>query len=96
MKIRPLHDQIIVQRVKADTTTKSGLYIPPTAQEKPTEALVLAVGSGKHLENGTVRPPDVKVGDRILFGKYTGHEVTVNGEDALILREEDILGIIEQ
>ena len=95
MKIRPLQDRVIVRRVKAEEKTKGGLIIPDTAKEKPVEAVVLAVGNGKVLEDGTVRKLDVVEGDRVLFGKYTGSEVKLDGEDALILREEDILGVIE-
>ncbi|MEO5728952.1 MAG: co-chaperone GroES [Byssovorax sp.] len=95
MKIRPLQDRIVVRRVKEDEKTKGGLFIPDSAKEKPVEAMVLAVGNGKILENGTVRKLDVKAGDRVLFGKYTGSEVKIDGEDALILREDDILGILE-
>jgi chaperonin GroES len=95
MKIRPLQDRIVVRRVKEDEKTKGGLFIPDSAKEKPVEAMVLAVGNGKILEDGTVRKLDVKEGDRVLFGKYTGSEVKIDGEDALILREDDILGILE-
>jgi chaperonin GroES len=95
MKIRPLQDRVIVRRVKEEEKTKGGLFIPDTAKEKPVEAIVLAVGNGKVLEDGTVRKPDVKAGDRILFGKYTGNDVKIDGEDHLILREDDILGVIE-
>ncbi len=95
MKIRPLQDRVIVRRVQEEEKTKGGLFIPDSAKEKPTEAIVLAVGSGKTLEDGTVRKLDVKEGDRVLFGKYTGSEVKIDGEQALILREDDILGIIE-
>jgi chaperonin GroES len=95
MKIRPLQDRVIVRRVKEEEKTKGGLYIPDTAKEKPVEAIVLAVGNGKVLEDGTVRKPDVKEGDRILFGKYAGNDVKIEGVDHLILREEDILGVIE-
>jgi chaperonin GroES len=95
MKIRPLQDRVIVRRVKEEEKTKGGLFIPDTAKEKPVEGMVLAVGNGKILEDGTVRKLDVKVGDRVLFGKYSGNEVKVEGEDHLILREDDILGVIE-
>lgn len=95
MKIRPLQDRVIVRRVQEEEKTKGGLFIPDTAKEKPMEAIVLAVGNGKTLEDGTVRKLDVKEGDRVLFGKYTGNEVKIDGEQALILREEDILGVIE-
>lgn len=95
MKIRPLQDRVIVRRVKEEEKTKGGLFIPDTAKEKPVEATVLAVGNGKVLEDGTVRKLDVKAGDRVLFGKYSGTEVKIEGEDHLILREDDILGVIE-
>ncbi|MGK3987524.1 co-chaperone GroES [Sorangium sp. So ce136] len=95
MKIRPLQDRVIVRRVQEEEKTKGGLFIPDSAKEKPMEAIVLAVGNGKTLEDGTVRKLDVKEGDRVLFGKYTGNEVKIDGEQALILREEDILGVIE-
>jgi chaperonin GroES len=95
MKIRPLHDRVIVRRVKEEEKTRGGLFIPDTAKEKPVEAIVLAVGNGKVLEDGTVRKLDVEEGDRILFGKYTGNEVKIDGEDALILCGDDILGVIE-
>ncbi len=95
MKIRPLQDRVIVRRVKEEEKTRGGLFIPDTAKEKPVEAVILAVGNGKVLEDGTVRRLDVKEGDRVLFGKYTGNEVKIDGEDALILREDDILGVLE-
>jgi chaperonin GroES len=95
MAIRPLHDRILVKRVKEEEKTKGGIIIPNTAQEKPSEAKVVAVGKGKILENGEVRKLDVKAGDRILFGKYSGTEVKIDGEEHLILREEDVLGVIE-
>jgi chaperonin GroES len=95
MNIRPLQDRVIVRRVKEEEKTKGGLYIPDTAKEKPVEGTVLAVGNGKILEDGTVRKLDVKAGDRVLFGKYSGTEVKVEGEEHLILREDDILGVIE-
>ncbi len=95
MKIRPLQDRVIVKRVKEEEKTKGGLYIPDTAKEKPIEALVVAVGNGKVLKDGKVRPVDVKVGDTILFGKYSGTEVKIDGEEHLILREDDILGVLE-
>ena len=94
-KIRPLQDRIIVKRLKEEERTKGGLYIPDTAKEKPVEGTVLAVGNGKVLEDGTVRRLDVKEGDRVLFGKYSGTEVKIEGEEHLILREDDILGVIE-
>jgi chaperonin GroES len=95
MKIRPLHDRLIVRRVKEEEKTKGGLYIPDTAKEKPVEGTVIAVGNGKLLEDGTVRKLDIKEGDRILFGKYSGNEVKIDGEEHLILREDEVLGVIE-
>ncbi len=94
-KIRPLQDRVIVKRVKEEEKTKGGIIIPDTAKEKPIEGKVIAVGNGKVAEDGTVRKLEVKPGDRILFGKYSGTEVKVDGEDSLILREDDILGIVE-
>ena len=96
MKIRPLADRIVVKRTKEEEKTKGGIIIPDTAKEKPIEGVVLAVGSGKALKDGKVRPLDVKEGDRVLFGKYSGTEVKLDGEDHLILREDDILGVIER
>jgi chaperonin GroES len=96
MKIRPLHDRIIVKRVEEEERTKGGIIIPDTAKEKPIEGKVIAVGNGKVLEDGKVRPLDVKAGDRILFSKYGGTEVKIDGEEHLIMREEDILGVIEK
>ena len=95
-KIRPLQDRLIVKRVKEEEKTKGGIIIPDSAKEKPIEGEVLAVGNGKILENGNVRKLDIKEGDRVLFGKYAGTEVKVDGEDHLILREDDILGVIEK
>ena len=95
MAIRPLHDRILVKRVKEEATTKGGIIIPDTAKEKPIEAKVVAVGTGRLLDNGEVRALAVKKGDLVLFGKYGGTEVKIDGEDHLILREDDILGIIE-
>jgi len=96
MKIRPLHDRVIVKRLEEEEKTKGGIIIPDTAKEKPLEGRVIAAGKGKILENGEVRPLDVKEGDRVLFGKYSGTEVKIEGEEHLILREEDILGVIEK
>jgi chaperonin GroES len=93
-KIRPLHDRVIVKRLEEEEKSKGGIIIPDTAKEKPQEGRVIAVGSGKH-EDGKVIPLDVKVGDKILFGKYAGTEIKIGGEDHLILREEDVLGVIE-
>ena len=95
MKIRPLQDRVIVKRLEEEGKTKGGIIIPDTAKEKPQEGKVIAVGKGKVTEDGKVIPLDVKVGDRILFGKYSGTEIKIEGEEHLIMREEDILGIIE-
>ncbi len=95
MKIRPLHDRVIVKRIDSEQKTKGGLFIPDTAKEKPVEGTVLAVGNGKILEDGTVRKLEVKAGDRILFGKYSGTDVKIDGEEHLIMREDDILGVVE-
>jgi chaperonin GroES len=95
-KIRPLQDRVIVKRVKEEEKTKGGIIIPDTAKEKPIEGEVIAVGNGKILDDGSVRKPEVKVGDRILFGKYSGTEVKLEGEEHLILREDDIVGVIEK
>src|SRR3990167_11210329 len=94
MKIRPLHDRVVVKRLEEKELVKGGIVIPDTAKEKPQEGEVLAVGNGKTLENGTKVPMDVKVGDRILFGKYSGSEVKIDGEELLIMREDDILGVL--
>ncbi len=96
MKIRPLQDRIIVKRVEEEEKTKGGIIIPDTAKEKPMEGKIIAVGKGKVLDDGKVHPPDVKVGDRVLFGKYAGTEVKIDGEEHLIMREDDILGVIEK
>ena len=95
MKIRPLHDRVIVKRVEAERTTASGIVIPDAAAEKPDQGLIIAVGKGKILENGEVRALDVKVGDRVLFGKYSGQTVKVDGEELLVMREEDLMGVVE-
>ncbi len=95
MAIRPLHDRILVKRVKEENKTKGGIIIPDTAKEKPIEAKVISVGNGKLLEDGSVRKLEVKKGDRVLFGKYSGTEVKIDGEEHLILREDDVLGVIE-
>jgi chaperonin GroES len=95
MAIRPLHDRVLVQRVKEDEKTKGGIIIPDTAKEKPIEGKIIAVGNGKILEDGSVRKLEVKKGDRVLFGKYSGTEVKIDGEEHLILREDDILGVVE-
>ena len=96
MKIRPLHDRILVKRIEEEKTTSGGIIIPDTAKEKPMEGRVVAAGKGKVSEDGTVTPLDVKRGDRILFGKYAGTEVKIEGEEHLIMREEDVLGVIEK
>src|SRR6476469_8879303 len=96
MKLRPLHDRVIVKRLDQETKTASGLIIPEAAAEKPDQGEVLAVGNGKILENGSVRPLDVKVGDRVLFGKYSGQTVKDNGEELLVMREEDIMAIVQK
>ena len=95
MKIRPLHDRVIVKRMEGEEKTKGGIIIPDTAKEKPVEGKVIAVGSGKVLENGKKAPLQVKAGDRILFGKYSGTEVKIDGEEHLIMREDDIIAIVE-
>ena len=95
MKIRPLYDRIVVKRIDEQETTRSGIIIPDSAQEKPQEAEVIAVGNGKRLEDGTLVALDVKAGDRILFGKYSGNEIRLDGEDYLIMREDDILGVLD-
>ena len=95
MAIRPLSDRVIVQRVKEEEKTKGGIIIPDSAKEKPVEGKVVAVGNGKILEDGKVRKLEVKKGDRVLFGKYSGQEVKVDGEELVILREDDIVGVVE-
>jgi chaperonin GroES len=95
MKIRPLHDRVIVKRLEEERTSPGGIVIPDTAAEKPIQGKVVAVGKGKILEDGSVRALDVKVGDKILFGKYSGTEVKVDGEDLLVMREEDVMAVIE-
>lgn len=95
MKIRPLHDRIIVKRMASQEVTKGGIIIPDTAKEKPVEAEVIAVGNGKVLEDGKVRPMQVKKGDRILFAKYSGTDVKIDGEEHLIMREDDVLAVLE-
>jgi chaperonin GroES len=95
MNIRPLHDRVVVKRVEEDKTSAGGIVIPDSATEKPIEGEVIAVGNGKILDSGEVRALDVKKGDKILFGKYSGTEVKVDGEEYLVMREDDIMGIIE-
>ena len=94
MNIRPLHDRVIVKRVEEETTSAGGIVLPGSATEKPSEGEVLAVGNGKQLDNGDVRALEVKVGDKVLFGKYSGNEVKINGEELIVMREEDIMGIL--
>ena len=96
MKVRPLHDRLIVKRLEEEEKTKGGIIIPDTAKEKPVEGKVLAVGKGKITEDGTTIPIEVKKGDRILFAKYAGTEVKIDGEEHLIMKEDDVLAIIEQ
>jgi chaperonin GroES len=95
MKLRPLHDRILVQRVQEESKTKGGIIIPDTAKEKPAEGKVIAVGNGKKGDDGKLIPLEIKEGDRVLFGKYAGTEVKIEGEEFLIMREDDVLGIIE-
>jgi chaperonin GroES len=95
MQIRPLHDRVIIKRLAAETTTPFGIVIPDTAGEKPDQGEVIAVGPGKRDENGRIVAPDVKVGDRVLFGKYSGQTVKVGDEELLVMREEDIMGVLE-
>jgi chaperonin GroES len=95
MKFRPLHDRVLVRRVESEEKTKGGIIIPDTAKEKPIEGEVLAVGSGTRDEQGKVHALDVKAGDRILFGKWSGTEVKIDGEDLLVMKESDIMGVIE-
>ena len=96
MKNRPLQDRVIVKRIEEEEKTKGGIIIPDTAKEKPQEGRIVAVGKGKANEDGKVIPLDVKVNDRVLFGKYSGSEINIDGEEHLIMREEDILGVIEK
>lgn len=95
MKIRPLHDRVVIRRTEEERTSPGGIVIPDAAAEKPIKGEVLAVGNGKLLENGDVRPLDLKVGDQVLFGKYSGTEVKVDGEELLVMREDDIMAVIE-
>ena len=95
MNIRPLHDRVIVRRMEEERMSAGGIVIPDSATEKPAQGEVLAVGNGKKMDNGETRPLDVKVGDKVLFGKYSGTEVKVSGEDLLVMREEDIMGVVE-
>lgn len=95
MQVRPLHDRVLVKRFSEDEKSKGGIIIPDTAKEKPIQGQVIAVGSGRVSEDGKVRPLDVKKGDKVLFGKYAGTEIKVDGDDYLMMREEDILGIVQ-
>ena len=95
MKIRPLYDRIVVKRIEEQETLRSGIIIPDSAKEKPQEGEVIAVGNGKRNEEGKLIPLDVKVGDRILFGKYSGNEIRLDGEEYLIMREDDVLGVLD-
>ncbi|OGT87442.1 MAG: co-chaperone GroES [Gammaproteobacteria bacterium RIFOXYA12_FULL_61_12] len=96
MKIRPLHDRVVIRRMEEETTTAGGIVLPGAAAEKPMQGEVLAVGNGKSLDNGQVRPLEVKVGDKVLFGKYSGTEVKIDGDELLVMREEDIMGVVEK
>ena len=96
MSIRPLYDRVIVQRIEDERTTAGGIVIPDNAAEKPMRGQVIAVGTGKVLDNGTVRPLAVKVGDKVLFGKYTGTEIKVAGEEAVVMREDDIMAVVTE
>ncbi|MBW1615418.1 MAG: co-chaperone GroES [Deltaproteobacteria bacterium] len=95
MKLRPLHDRILVERVEEETTTKGGIIIPDTAKEKPAEGVIKAVGNGKIGEDGKKMPLDLKAGDKILFGKYSGTEIKIDGKEYIVMREDDVLGVIE-
>jgi chaperonin GroES len=95
MKIRPLHDRVVIKRLEEERTSPGGIVIPDTATEKPIKGEVIAVGKGKILESGEVRPLDLKVGDRVLFGKYSGTEVKVDGQDVLVMREDDVMAVLE-
>lgn len=95
MKMRPLHDRVVVRRTEDERTSPGGIVIPDTATEKPMKGEVLAIGNGKKLDNGEVRSLDVKVGDQVLFGKYSGTEVKIDGEDILVMREDDIMAVLE-
>ena len=95
MKIKPLHDRAVIRRLEDQRTSPGGIVIPDSAAEKPVRGEVIAVGKGKILENGDVRPMDVKVGDKVLFGKYAGTEIKVNGEELVVMREDDIMAVIE-
>jgi len=96
MKIRPLHDRVMVKREDEERKSPGGIVIPDTAAEKPIRGKIIAIGKGKILENGNIRPLDVKVGDKILFGKYSGTEIKVDGDELLVMREEDVMAVIEK
>jgi chaperonin GroES len=96
MKIRPLHDRIVIKRLETEAKTKGGIIIPDSAKEKPIEGRVVAVGNGKLLKNGTLRPLDVKVGDTVLIGKYSGNEVKLDGEEHVLIREDDVLAVTDR
>ncbi len=96
MKIRPLHDRIVIKRIETETVTKGGIFIPDSAKEKSIQCRVVAVGNGKLLKNGSLRPLDVKEGDVVLIGKYSGNEVKVDGDEHVLIREDDVLAVIEQ
>ena len=95
MKIRPLHDRVVIRRTEEERKSPGGIVIPDNAQEKPVQGEVIAVGHGKPLDNGQLRPMDVKVGDRVLFGKYSGSEVKIDGQELLVMREEDIMAVLD-
>ena len=95
MKIRPLHDRVVIRRTEEERKSPGGIVIPDNVQEKPIQGEVIAVGNGKPLDNGQVRPMDVKVGDKVLFGKYSGTEVKIDGQDVLVMREEDIMAVLD-
>jgi chaperonin GroES len=95
MKIRPLHDRVIIKRLEEERTSPGGIVIPDSAAEKPVQGKVMAVGKGKILEDGTIRPLDVKVGDKILFGKYSGTEVKIDGEELVVMREDDLMAVFD-
>ena len=95
MNIRPLHDRVVVRRMEEERTSAGGIVLPDSATEKPAQGEVIAVGNGKVMNNGDVRPLDVKVGDKVLFGKYSGNEVKIGDQEVLVMREEDIMGVIE-
>ena len=95
MKFRPLHDRVLVKRLDAEDKTKGGIIIPDNAKERPTEGRVIAVGSGKRADDGTIRPLDVKPGDRVIYGKWSGTEIKIDGEELLIMNESDIMGIVD-